>query len=94
MLTPSFCIGESSPCDSGGPHECCEDLNCVGTFTNDGTKMCERPRAGIGNHCITEGKRCNKGGPPGQRANHDCCGILNCIFDEADLQSYCRAWQS
>ncbi len=93
MLPPSFCIGEGLPCDFGGPHECCEDqdLNRVGTFTNDGTKTCERPRADIGNHCIPEGKQCNKGGPPWDRANHECCGILNCVFDEADSKSYCRA---
>ncbi len=48
--------------------DCCEDLNCIGPFTEGGNKTCQIF------HCIPEGKQCDNGA-----RSHECCEDLTCV---------------
>ncbi len=65
LLAPD-CFVEGDTCTQ--KKDCCEGLNCVGTFSNDGSKTCEKPGAGTQKHCIPVGKWCDNGNDP-----HNCC---------------------
>ncbi len=63
--------------------DCCPGLNCVGPFTEGGTKTCQI------SHCIPDGKQCNNGERP-----HECCDELICLLHDNGKQycGQCRAF--